>query len=96
MSAEFEKNPIGADFDPEEFIQRIEGGESMDSLMKRKDVGYRGVESVPTSGPPQFCARKMKEMVGQIRKEVFLLSVMLSCPSMCSTNVTFRNSGPCR
>ena len=47
-SAEFEENPIGADFDPEEFIQRMMDGESMDSLTRRPDVGPRGIESVPT------------------------------------------------
>ena len=39
----FSKNPIGADFDPEEFIKRIESGESRDSLVTRPDIGVRGV-----------------------------------------------------
>lgn len=48
MSAEFAKNPIGADFDPEEFIKRIENGESEASLKVRQDVGARGMDTVPT------------------------------------------------
>ena len=48
MGPDFEKNPIGAEFDPEEFIQRIQSGESLESLCSRPDVGPKGLEAVPT------------------------------------------------
>ena len=46
QSPEFMENPIGVDFDPEEMIKRIQGGESFESLRKRPNIGARGVESV--------------------------------------------------
>ncbi|KAI1813404.1 Glyoxalase/Bleomycin resistance protein/Dihydroxybiphenyl dioxygenase [Poronia punctata] len=46
-SPEFAKNPIGADFDPDDFIRRLESGEPESELKKRPDVGTRGPESVP-------------------------------------------------
>ncbi|KAI9709984.1 MAG: hypothetical protein M1820_003062 [Bogoriella megaspora] len=48
-SPEFAKNPIGADFDPEELIARFENGEKWDDIKVRPDVGERGVDSVPTA-----------------------------------------------
>jgi catechol 2,3-dioxygenase-like lactoylglutathione lyase family enzyme len=42
-SSAFAENPIGADFDPEELIRRVEAGEDDASLKKRPDVGPRGV-----------------------------------------------------
>jgi len=42
-SPAFSENPIGADFDPEELIQRIEAGEDDASLKKRADIGPRGI-----------------------------------------------------
>jgi hypothetical protein len=51
-SPAFEENPIGADFDPEEFIARIQGGESLPSLTKRPDIGPRGIDSVPQPAIP--------------------------------------------
>ena len=42
-SPEFADNPIGADFDPEELIRRIEAGEDDASLKKRANVGARGI-----------------------------------------------------
>jgi hypothetical protein len=47
LSPAFRENPIGVDFDPEEFIQRMTSGESPESLMKRPNIGPRGIESVP-------------------------------------------------
>ncbi|KAI8624218.1 Glyoxalase/Bleomycin resistance protein/Dihydroxybiphenyl dioxygenase [Xylariaceae sp. FL1651] len=44
---EFAKNPIGADFDPEELIRRLENGEPESEVKKRPDVGTRGPESIP-------------------------------------------------
>ena len=43
---QFKMNPIGVDFDPEEFIERIKSGESLKSLVERKNDGPRGFESV--------------------------------------------------
>lgn len=45
-SAEFEKNPIGVDFDPEDLCRRVECGESEESIKKRPDVGYRSAEDM--------------------------------------------------
>ena len=42
-SPAFMENPIGADFDPEELIGRIEAGEDEASLKERANVGPRGV-----------------------------------------------------
>lgn len=39
---EFGENPIGADFDPEDFISRLKNGESEDVLKRRVEVGPRG------------------------------------------------------
>jgi catechol 2,3-dioxygenase-like lactoylglutathione lyase family enzyme len=43
----FGENPIGVDFDPEVYIQRLENGESVEELSKRVEIGKRGVEDVP-------------------------------------------------
>ncbi|KAI3318513.1 Glyoxalase/Bleomycin resistance protein/Dihydroxybiphenyl dioxygenase [Xylariaceae sp. AK1471] len=45
--SEFMQNPIGADFDPEELIRRLENGESESEVKKRPNVGARGPESIP-------------------------------------------------
>lgn len=42
-SSAFSENPIGADFDPEKLIERIEAGEDDASLKKRADIGPRGI-----------------------------------------------------
>ena len=42
-SPAFTENPIGADFDPEELIKRIEAGEDDASLKMRDNVGPRGI-----------------------------------------------------
>jgi hypothetical protein len=44
----FEENPIGAEFDPKDFIARIKSGESFESLTKRPNVGRKGLEAIPT------------------------------------------------
>ena len=49
-SDEFAKNPIGVDFDPEDFIERLKKGESEEGLMKRPDIGERDLDSVLASG----------------------------------------------
>jgi hypothetical protein len=48
MSPAFATNPIGVDFDPEEFIERIKKGDSVAALTYRPDIGPRGIETVPT------------------------------------------------
>lgn len=47
LSPAFQENPIGADFDPEELVARVQAGESWEDLARRPDVGPRGIESVP-------------------------------------------------
>lgn len=39
---EFGENPIGTDFDPEDFISRLKNGESEDVLKRRVEIGPRG------------------------------------------------------
>ncbi|KAJ4422242.1 hypothetical protein N0V82_003102 [Gnomoniopsis sp. IMI 355080] len=51
-SPEFAENPIGADFEPEELIRRLENGEDLEVLKKRARVGPRGLESIPTPSQP--------------------------------------------
>jgi hypothetical protein len=43
----FQTNPIGVDFDPEDVIKQIESGVSVAELAKRKEIGPRGIDSVP-------------------------------------------------
>lgn len=47
LSPAFATNPIGVDFDPEEFIERIKKGDSFAALTHRPDIGPRGLETVP-------------------------------------------------
>ena len=42
----FSENPIGTDFDPEAFINRLDNGEDPKSMLKRLEIGPRG--------PPEF------------------------------------------
>jgi catechol-2,3-dioxygenase len=42
-SKAFADNPIGVDFDPEEFITRLQNGEKEEVLMKRPESGPRGL-----------------------------------------------------
>ncbi|KAK4942591.1 hypothetical protein LTR10_017720 [Elasticomyces elasticus] len=51
MSPAYTTNPIGVDFDPEEFIQRINKGESWESLTSRPDSGPRGFDTIPRVKP---------------------------------------------
>jgi hypothetical protein len=43
----YKTNPIGVDFDPEDLIRLVEAGESLESLVKRPDIGPRGIGSIP-------------------------------------------------
>lgn len=40
-STEFEENPIGVDFNPEELVARLQQGESDASIKKRPNIGMR-------------------------------------------------------
>jgi catechol-2,3-dioxygenase len=42
---EFQQNPIGSDFDPEDLVRRLQSGEDHASIKKRIEVGSRGVPS---------------------------------------------------
>lgn len=44
-SKEFAENPIGVDFDPEDYIKRLADGETEAILKKRVEVGPRGIPS---------------------------------------------------
>lgn len=44
-SAGFQENPVGTDFDPEEFVRRVRSGEGEDSIKAQPNVGPR---SFPT------------------------------------------------
>lgn len=46
-SSEFAENPFGVDFDPEELARKLEEGVSEKELLKRPDIGPRGMETVP-------------------------------------------------
>ena len=37
----FARNPVGVDYDPEEFVRRVESGEDEKSIMARPDIGIR-------------------------------------------------------
>ena len=41
-SKEFAENPIGTDFDPEDYISRIKNGEPEADLKRRVEIGPRG------------------------------------------------------
>lgn len=43
MTKEFEQNPIGTDFDPEDLVRRLQSGEDHASIKKREESGTRGV-----------------------------------------------------
>lgn len=54
-SPEFAENPIGVDFDPEDLIRRLDGGEAEAEVVKRGNIGPRGLDSVP-AGPAVVAA----------------------------------------
>lgn len=39
----FAENPIGTDFDPEDYIKRLSAGEKEENLKKRVEIGARGL-----------------------------------------------------
>ncbi len=46
-SEEFEENPFGVDFDPEEFAEKLNAGVSVKELIKRPRIGPRGLDTIP-------------------------------------------------
>ncbi|KAF2162990.1 hypothetical protein M409DRAFT_57676 [Zasmidium cellare ATCC 36951] len=42
---EFAENPIGTDFDPEDYIRRLQAGAAESSFRKRQEIGPRGLVS---------------------------------------------------
>jgi hypothetical protein len=42
-SKAFAENPIGVDFDPEELITRLQNGGKEEDLIKRPEIGPRGL-----------------------------------------------------
>lgn len=42
----FKTNPIGAEFEPEELVRRLQAGEDESEIKKRADVGPRGMEAI--------------------------------------------------
>lgn len=43
----FATNTIGVDFDPEELVRRVRGGEDQAKIKERADIGKRGVDTIP-------------------------------------------------
>lgn len=60
-SPAFAENPIGVDFDPEELVRRVEDGEDENELLRRPNIGPRGIDSVPT--PPKPDVRQTYELL---------------------------------
>jgi hypothetical protein len=46
-SADFHENPIGVDFDPEDYIQKLKSGVPVADLVKRPNIGPRSLADVP-------------------------------------------------
>ncbi|KIM94117.1 hypothetical protein OIDMADRAFT_136384 [Oidiodendron maius Zn] len=46
-SETYDKNPIGADFDPEELVRRVRSGEDHKAIKRMPDVGPRGFPTLP-------------------------------------------------
>ncbi|KAF4469439.1 glyoxalase bleomycin resistance dioxygenase [Fusarium albosuccineum] len=53
QSPAFAENPIGVDFDPEELARRAENGEDEKELLKRPNIGPRGIDTVPMPPKPE-------------------------------------------
>lgn len=46
FSEAFAENPIGVEFDPEDLLRRLRAGEPEEELLRRPDVGKRGLADV--------------------------------------------------
>ncbi|VUC25662.1 unnamed protein product [Clonostachys rosea] len=44
---EFRENPVGVDFDPEELWNKLRSGVPYEELVKRENIGPRGLDTVP-------------------------------------------------
>ncbi|KAG8158585.1 hypothetical protein KVR01_011707 [Diaporthe batatas] len=64
MSPEFAENPIGADFVPEELIEKVAKGEDRRTLAKRPNVGPRGIEGLPL--PPEPDVRDSYDLIDPV------------------------------
>ncbi|KAJ3542357.1 hypothetical protein NM208_g4152 [Fusarium decemcellulare] len=53
QSPAFAENPIGVDFDPEELARRVKNGEDEKELLKRPNIGPRGIDTVPVPPKPE-------------------------------------------
>lgn len=53
---DFATNPVGVDFDPEEFCTRYDGGASHEELIRWLEVSPRGPETMPASYLGRFHA----------------------------------------
>lgn len=60
-SPEFAENPIGVDFDPEDLLRRLDRGEDEAGLVKRGNIGPRGLDSVPVGPVPAPEVREVYE-----------------------------------
>lgn len=48
---DYGENPIGVDFDPEDMIQKLQEGATEAELLKRPNIGPRGMDTVPLVEP---------------------------------------------
>lgn len=51
LSPAFAENPVGTDFDPEELWVLVQSGGGGRELLKRKEIGPRGLDSIPKPPP---------------------------------------------
>jgi hypothetical protein len=47
MGRQYNENPLGVDFDPEDILRRLNAGEPEEKLMERADIGPRGLDTIP-------------------------------------------------
>jgi len=60
-SPEYAENPIGVDFDPEDVIRRLANGESQSVIKARKNIGPRGLDTIPP--PPKRDVRETYDVL---------------------------------
>lgn len=48
VSPAFSENPIGVDYDPEEFVRKVRAGFAEDEIKSRPDIGRRDATSIPS------------------------------------------------
>ncbi|KAI1401765.1 Glyoxalase/Bleomycin resistance protein/Dihydroxybiphenyl dioxygenase [Hypoxylon fuscum] len=63
MGSEFQENPIGVDFDPEELVRRLKNGEPEAEIKKRPNIGPRGLENTPLMNPPPPVIKDSYELI---------------------------------